>query len=343
MKYLPGILLAAVCLAAAPDAGRQIRDEIQRLERSLEARPITDPRLKDMAPQVSSTLKSATAALDLGRSWLALERLGQAAGMLEGLRAAGGDGAGFEQAWKDANTRVAAIAREIRGAGRDAPAAVKAIRETSLARTGPLLEGARGFAVATGPADGLFYLGQATGEAEFAKFSAGIKAAREGRAWNARSMLPELVALQEKANAAFKPPKSIDLHPRFISLNSALKLARELDAAKSYHGALYQYLEAVRQYGMLDQAPIAEADRPRVRESLKGGKGRSGHDDSIANLFVERGLAWAESGQPDEWRAVAVIGSQVLPAYHAAMKGAPAAPRSSGKTVEVTLVRWPYT
>src|SRR5438309_900221 len=80
----------------------------------------------------------------------------------------------------------------------------------------------------------IFYLGEAQGEAEFARFCAGLNLPRKGRAIALRSLLPELLALQEKTNAAFQPPRSIDQHPRFIALNSTLKLARELDAAKLY-------------------------------------------------------------------------------------------------------------
>jgi hypothetical protein len=339
MRGLIWILAAIPCFAASPDADRQVREEIDRLERALAARPITDARLTGMTPRVVDGLRSAKSALDGGRTYLALERLGQAMDTLEGLWAAGAANAVFEKAWADGDARVKAVARTTR----TAPAAVIALRETAIGRTAPLLDGARGFALATAPADGLFYIGEAIGQAEFAKFCAGLKAAPAGRAWRARSMLPELIAMQEKANAAFKPPKSIELHARFISLNSAIKLARELDAAKSYHGALYQYLEAVRQYGMLDQAAIAETDKTRMRQALSSAGGRVGYDDSIATLFVERALAWAEHGEPDEWRAAQVIVSQVLPAYRKAVEGAPAAPRSTGKTVEVTLVRWPYT
>jgi hypothetical protein len=339
MKYLLGIVTAAVCLAAGPDTGRQIREEIARLERTLSERPITDARLAPMAPRVTESLTGARSALDAGRTWLALERLGAAVDLLEGLRAAGASGAAFEKAWAEASAKTSAISREIRGAGASAPAAVSAIREAAIGRTGPLLDGARGFAMSTTPDDGLFYTGQAVGEAEFARFAAGLKAVRTGRPWRARSMLPELVAIQEKANRAFVPPKSIDQHPRFIALNSAIKLARELDAARQYHGALYQYLEAVRHFAMLEQAPVDAPAQAKLRETLRAAT----QDDSIATLFVQRALAWAEHGEADEWRGAAAIVGHVLPAYDAAMKGAPAMTRSKGKTVEVTLVRWPYT
>ena len=146
------------------------------------------------------------------------------------------------------------------------PVVVQALAQSAEGRTQPLLEGGRGFATSTAPKDGLFYLGQAQGEAEFAKFCAGLNLSRQGSSLPLRSMLPELQALQEKTNAAFQPPRSIDLHSRFIALNSTIKLADELDASRSYAGSLYQYLEAVRHYGMLSVAPL---DAPQANRADK--------------------------------------------------------------------------
>jgi hypothetical protein len=45
----------------------------------------------------------------------------------------------------------------------------------------------------------------------------------------------------------------------------------------------------------------------------------------------------------DEWRSARAIVDAVLPAYQEALKPASPVQRASGKTVEITLVRWPYT
>jgi hypothetical protein len=166
-----------------------------------------------------------------------------------------------------------------------------------------------------------------------------------------RSFLPELQKLQEKANAAFKPPRSIDLHPRFIALNSTLKLAEELDAQKLYAGALYQYLEATRHFAMLDAGPLDAAQQSALKIDLAAARKKyaaSKQDDSLAELFLERAesqTAHADGSAPssDEWRSARVILDQVLPAYSAGRKPASPLQRASGKTVDITLVRWPYT
>lgn len=164
-------------------------------------------------------------------------------------------------------------------------------------------------------------------------------------------MLPELVALQQNTNAAFQPPRSIDLHARFIALNSALKLAEELDARKFYAGALYQYLEAVRHYGTLDAAPLEAAKQAELKDAITAEQRKLAalsRDTSIAQLFLERAssqIAQADGSAPtaDEWRSARVIVDQVLPAYFATEKPVVIVPSPSGKTVTITLVRWPYT
>jgi hypothetical protein len=223
--------------------------------------------------------------------------------------------------------------------------------EAAQGKAIPLLEGGRGFASATKPADGLFYMGQAQGEAEFSSFLFGLKLPRASASLPLRSYLPELQRLQEKTNAAFQPPKSIDLHDRFIALNSTIKLADELDSSKSYAGALYEYLEATRHYGMLDLTVPDAAKVAQLKTTLAEKQqvlAASKRDDSIAQIFVERAQSWIAHPDgtptvPDELRAVRVIVEQVLPAYYAALKPAVPVQRAAVRTVDVTLVRWPYT
>src|SRR5262249_5984213 len=139
--------------------------------------------------------------------------------------------------------------------------------------------------------------------------------------------------------------------PRFIALNSAIKTARELDSSRAYAGALYQYLEAVRHYGMLNPAVPDVARQAALRTTVADELKKASiarRDDSIAQIFLERASGWLnkpDSAAPsdDEWRAVRIIVEEVLPAYQAALK--PAAPLQlrAGKTATLTLVRWPYT
>ena len=351
-------LVSALALSAQ-DAPEKIKAEIERLQQSLKEKPITNPDFPNLNSAVGDQLKDSAAALAAGRLYSALERLGQAENLLQGARYTV-ENAGaiqeslpaFEAEWGKASLELAALDKSARQRDwSNSPAGIRAMSETAQGRTLPLLEGGRGFATATKPKDGLFYVGQAQGEAMFSAFVAKLGSRRMTTPALLRSLLPELQALQEKTNAAFQPPRSIDMHPRFIALNSAIKAARELDSSRAYAGALYQYLEAVRHYGMLNPAVPDAARQAALRNTvadelkkISAGK----RDDSIAQIFLERASGWLnkQDGAPpsdDEWRAVRIIFEEVLPAYNAALKPPARLPLRAAKTATLTLVRWPYT
>jgi hypothetical protein len=359
LAFVLAVFGAFTSLSKGQDAKSQIKSEIVRLQHSLKETPITDPDYASFGSMATQALQGSAAALESSKLYVSLEQLLQAEDFLQGARfpiekaeAVKSGLPAFEAEWEKVSRILTADDRAVRQKNWSAsPAAVRALTETALGRSVPLLEGGRGFAVSTKPSDGLFYLGQAQGEAAFAQFSSTLPLSRNAALFPLRSFLPELQKLQEKTNAAFKPPRSIQLHDRFIALNSALKLAEELDAQKSYAGALYQYLEATRHFGMLD-APLVEAARQSalkdaIAAALKN-LAASKQDDSIAQLFLERATSQTAHADgsvstPDEWRSAQVILDQVLPAYRAAQKLAAPIQLASGKTVDLTLVRWPYT
>jgi hypothetical protein len=353
------VLSSIFAFAHEGDAKSQIKMEIDRLRQLLKDKPISVADLASLNTMVEDSLKEADGALTAGRVYLSLEKLNQAISLLQGGRDAQEKSGlvksglpAFEVQWKKASARVTDLAQEAQQTnGRSSALAVRAMAESAQEKTIPLLEGGRGFANATKPEDGLFYLGQAQGEAEFARFCASLNMPVRSAAFPLRSLLPELHSLQEKTNAAFQPPRSIELHTRFIALNSALKLAGELDASKLYAGALYEYLEAVRHYGMLEAVVPDTAKQSELRKAISDAEARfaaSSKDDSLAQLFLQRAESQTthEDGSApsaDEWRSAQVIIERVLPAYLAAQKPASPLQQASGKAVDITLVRWPYT
>jgi len=349
-----GLLTAS---AAAQDAAGQVKTKIEQLQASLKSIPASFPGASDIKSQLSQQLQSASVALRAGRLYVSLEDLASATDTLQGMREVGSrletvKSAGFEPEWGKASAELTALDRKLRETKwGNAPAAIRALAETAQGKMIPLLEGGRGFATASGPEAGLFYVGQARGEADFAEFCAASNLSRESAPLPVRSVMPELQQLQVKTNDAFQPPRSIDLHSRFIGLNSALKLAQELDADGFYAGALYEYLVATLQYGLLDAPAVGEAQRSKLPAEIAAARAKiesSGRDDSIAELFLER--AESEITQvngsrptPDDGRSADVILRQVLPAYAAALQTPASTAPASAKHVEITLVRWPYT
>jgi hypothetical protein len=359
LMLLFATIVFPVASADGKDPSAQIKAEIERLQRSLKDRPIDDKDFGQIGSMASSTLKTSADARDAGRLYLSLEKLGQGEDLLEAARA-GVDKASlvkgglpaFESEWGAASLRLTALDKEAHARSwENRPVILRALAESAQGKAIPLLDGSRGFATANGPKDGLLYMGQAEGEAAFSKFCASLNLTSTKTPFPLRSFLPELQNLQNKTNAAFQPPKSIDLHDRFIALNSAIKLAEELDSTRFYAGALYEYLGAVRHYAMLDAPPLDAAQQSRLKEDLAATRKKlaaSTDDDSIAQLYLERAesqIAHPDGSAPsaDEWRSSRVILDRVLPAYYAAHKPAAPLQKTPGKTVDITLVRWPYT
>lgn len=357
---IASLFAALACRAAAQDsASSRIKAEIARIQQSLKDKPISDPDLKSLESMISDALKGADDAADGGQVYLSLEKVGQAEDLLQGARAAADKAEveksglpAFESRWGKASLQLTALDREAHAREwKHSPLAIRALAEAAQGRAIPLLEGGRGFATATGPKDGLFYVGQAEGEADFSSFCASLRTDTKAAGFALRSLLPELRALQERTNAAFQPPKSIDLHPRFIALNSQIKLAEELDASRFYAGALYAYLDGVRHFGMLDALPLDAAAQGKIKDDVAEATKNltaSSRDDSILQLYLERAASYtahADGSAPsvDEWRSARVILDQVLPAYYAALKPPSQHATPSEKTVDITLVRWPYT
>lgn len=355
------VVFGMVCFAgSSPNASSQVKAEIERLQQSLKDKSVADPDLPDIDKMLADGLKGASEALSSGRLYLSLEMLGREWDLYSGAMAivdgkaevSKGGLPAFDTVWNQASLRVTSLDRSVKDTNSNSlPVAIQALAQSAQGRTQPMLEGSRGFATSTAPKDGLLYLGEAQGEAEFARFCASLNISRKGSPLPLRSMLPELQALQEKTNAAFQPPQSIDLHTRFIALNSTIKLADELDASRSYAGSLYQYLEAVRHYGMLRAAPLDAPKQAELKDAVAALHKKfdgSQQDDSIAQLFLERAESQAthldgSAPSADEWRSAWVIVNQVLPAYAAAQMPSSPLQQASGKTVDLTLVRWPYT
>jgi len=344
---------------AGQDAASQVQAEAERLQQLLAKKPISFPDNPDANRQAGDMLKSALKDQSAGRLYLSLYGIGQVSDFIHGVwtvmdkaEAVKSSVPAFEAEWEKLSASVAALDQQTRAKNwSDSPAALQALSETAEAMTMPLLEGGRGFAVSTEPKEGLFNIGEAQGQAEFAAFVASLHLPLNGAAYPLRSLLPELAGLQQKVNAAFQPPRSIDLHVQFMLINSGLKQAADLDASKSYAGALCQYLKAVHDYGMLEAGPVETSRQPALKDALAQARSRlnaSGRDESIAQLFVE----WAESSlarpdgsapSADDWKSASVIVDQVLPAYFAADHALAAPERTAGKAIEITLVRWPYT
>jgi hypothetical protein len=341
------VLALNVCAFAQIPADK-VRAELDRLTVDAAKVDWSTPEAKDSKPSFDGALARAKAALDYGRAYQALEEISRVRRALAGAKnppASSVNLTGFEADWKKASVELPPRVAT-RPVLAKSPAAIRALAEAAVGETPVLVEASRAYASVTDASAGYYYIGQAKADVEELQFLTSLNVA-EKRKYSYHSILPELQKLQSQVIAAFQPPRSIDKHPDFIRLNSTLKRAFELDASKLYAGAMHQYLSSVQQLGMMEMtAPEGDA-RDAVRkklEALATELARANSDSSLAELYVQRGLAQLDSVEStaDNWKTANVILSQVIPAYSEAL-ASNAKPQDAKKLITVTLVRWPYT
>ena len=361
-----GLLSVSGPIATGQDASLRIKSQIDQLRHTLESKPGARPEWKDVKPEIAESLQRADDDLRTGRLYVSLEEL---AGAWDSIRGAEGvTEKTEEELLKEGLPGIEAKIKRVRIEFTDfekqamqknwdaAPVAVRALAEKAASQTLNLLEGAHGFAILTDVekralfenyASALYYAGESRGQAQFSAFCYTLNLPRKNAAFPLRSISPELHQLQTQVMAAYRPPRSVEHHADFIHLNATLKLAGELDAAKLYAGALYQYLDATQQLAMFFATVPPAAKQSRLRKSLQkmtSDLGGSQQDQSIAQLFLERTEAGlTRSPGAAGWMTFETIIEQVLPAYFAALKASPPSEHRAPAGVTVTLVRWPYT
>jgi hypothetical protein len=350
------LLPALACGASAPSEPPQdpLAAEIARAAALLQSKP--DNQVWAEVRQPSQTaLTRAEEDLRAGRRELALQRLtnvqanlASATYLSEHSAKQHPDLASFEAEW----TRLGGALRAELGtpsptAFDGVPAAARAFGEAALPQVRGYYDASLSYGRATMPEAGLYYLSSAEAQRSVADFIHKLPAAKSpGTPPRLRSIRPELDALENEMLAVYKPPVSIDRHGEFITANSTLKEAYELDAAGLRYGALLRYLQAAEQSAALRAAaPAADAGALDQRlEEMEKRLAAGGVDHSLGRLFLETARSEKDKVTPGSASlAAATIANDVLPRYFAALEAArPEAPQPAS-AVTVTLVRWPYT
>jgi hypothetical protein len=351
----------ALALLTLADRGRaeETKDplaaEIERWSVYLRGNTSTDEMWTQVKQGTEPGLARAGEALKDGRRLLALQRLAAARVNLAATvyldqRPADqrNSEAGLESEW----TRLGQTLRDDlappspRAFDGVAPAAVRAMGEAAFLQVRVYYEASLEYGRSTAPRYGLFYLGVAESQRQFAAFCRTLSAPSSRRAPAVRALRAELDALEAEILAAYRPPASIDKHSEFIAASAALKEARELDAAGLRYGALLRYLQAAQRLAAIVPAP-GPFDRVAIARRLSEAEARfstGGVDHTIGALLVETARADLAATVPDATPSIAAaIGSDVIPRYLAALEPARREPARPAPRVTVTLVRWPYT
>jgi hypothetical protein len=345
-------LLPSSCFGQT--AGEQIAGETARIEKTLASKPDGAEIWKDAKPDLTHLLAQVHESLAAGRTYLAIAELERASTEFGSAETATGNPeilkAGlpaFDEKWRGVDGDLKSLEKKYsRGNWTGTPAAVRAIAELDWIETRTLYRAARPYGDATQAVAGLYYLGESKASLEFALYCRSLHFPPPAPQPPVRSISAEIQRLEDRVLAAYQPPLSISRHTDFIRINSALKVAKELDEAQLYYGALFKYLDAAEAFGLLTAPPgdVQRADALRgqaaaIRSRVVAGAA----DNSLAQLFLERAERSLQILDAPHVQAALVRLEQVIPAYFAAISKAEPLTVAQGNPIAVTLVRWPYT
>jgi hypothetical protein len=362
-KRAPSAALAAVLALASLSSWSSAADdakssdplaaEIARWSNYLATHDGKDENWQQIQSVATPVMAGAEKALADGRRYLALQRLAAVRPMLSATVYVGEhtgpeskDEAAFEAEWERMGRELRADLGAIPPGAFDGvrPAAVRAMAEAALPQVRGFYDASLEFGKSTDADSGLFYLGSARAQREFAAFCRTLALPGVGPPPKLRPLSHELDELEARLFAAYRPPTSIDRHGEFIGANSTLNEARQLDAAGLRYGALARYLQAALRTASL-LPPAAPSDGGTLVERLRGFETRLAAPDtdhSIGRIFLESAQADVAANTAKAANAEA-IAADVLPRYFAALQPAAARPVQPPPAVTVTLVRWPYT
>ena len=352
---LLAIAIAGLGAGGTTDPTDPLAAEIDRWSAFLASKTAADDENWTQVRQATEPmLNGARDALKSGRRLLALQKLGSARMYLSAQKYVDdfpadkrNDEAAFEADWTRMAGVLGADLGTIPAGAMDGvrPAAARGMAEAALPQVKGYYDSSLEYGRNTMASTGIFYIGTAKAQREFADLCRALSPAAGPPAPTLRSLGPELDGLEKELLSAYHPPSSIDRHGEFIAASSTLNEARQLDAAGLRYGALHRYLQAA-----LRSAPLvsksARLDGAAVRARLDDFSRRlsSGEvDHSIGKLWLETAqsdLAAAGGNVPDN---VATIAADILPRYFAALMPAKPQPAPAAAAVTVTLVRWPYT
>ena len=254
-------------------------------------------------------LQRARDAATRGREYLALHELSlawrtQSAYTLSAeIRSRVKDMDDFRREW------AAAGEPRTLGASASMPLVVAALATSAEAVAPATYRASLPYAEDAGLESGLYYLGDAHAASRFAAFCRTLRFEPAGARPPLRSIAAEMdrferdvVKLYDKADAGARRA--------FISINVAMKIARERDASRDYSASLLQYLLARYQLALL---VTSEASADAASRLSAFSAALKGADHTIAQLFFE--IAAASLETPDGSRGATAIADFVIPEY----------------------------
>lgn len=198
-------------------------------------------------------------------------------------------------------------------------ALIQALVESSKIQIRPYYRSGRLYGLNTTIPDGLYYLGLAPANLDFALLCQQLQIVRTKPSIKLRPLNPELAQIETETLESYKRGGAGKLQPGYNLVNSTLKLASELNAQAMYAGALQTYLEASLDLGLIAAPEVTanEVSQLRVRnQSLERRLKDTAADHSIGILYWEMAQsALDQAANEVDLKRAAVIIQDVLPRY----------------------------
>src|SRR5215831_7108057 len=323
-------LLIILCLAATCGA-QTLTDQVVNCANQLRAIvPVAD-EFKDQRERVLSSLNDLEAAARDGHQYLALYRLqslwtsiqpveysrSKAAIAKQGLPA-------FENSWRRLSTELKSQEASINKAiPPRLPTAVRGLIQICLTKSQAYYESSRPFGEDVQIRSGLYYMGVAGAELDFASMCLRQNFAGHPSSPPFHSLGSALQQLDNNIVDLYKQRDSPQLVEEFIALSSNMEFANQLERAGRYDGALVAYLDTVLKLGLLEMAAPATDALAALRDSLDTFASRLAdgrRDNSVGLIYcamARRALAHAAAApqSADDLKKAAVLVNRVLPAY----------------------------
>jgi len=325
MKPLLIILIfASACLAQDPV--KQLSEITDDVEKRLSTLKVSD----DLKQQCTADIAEARANIKLKNLYLSLYTIRTCQLELASLAYAeaksdltkkGTDV--FETEWRELGSSLSEREKILADRTTKLPAVIVALADVSQSQARPYYQSGKLFALNSNMAEGLYYLGRAPANLDFAIMCRGLQLSRPKKATTVfRSPHPELTQLEAMALRTYKSADVSTQQAQYNRVNSNLKIAGELDRASMFEGALLKYLESKFYFGLIITTAERE-DLQHLRERTKEMEKQLNSDkvdNSIGLLFwqlADRSLNPDGKVEPSaaQIKRAVVILNQVLPGY----------------------------
>ena len=324
------------------NAGRTLAQNPAALTREIERNRVQlrglakSPLVDSEVPRLETLLTDVEGLIKAGRLAAALEWLGSVSPGTVAVAKAGegwaesatGPGKKIEALEADWIAIGKAIARERprfpTGRSDKQSAFLRAVAEIAIGQIDENYAVAVSYGRESGLPAGAYYAGRAQGLMAFSIVASSFTSSETRKDRIPVSLEKPLLALDDAIVMAYAKPGSTAQHGNFITANSMLKLARELDQQGLRYGALLTLMRSAFALALATIAPPDPSTGKNIAMALDELEKRfkdSAFDESIGDSYIEKARislekadAGGETGDRERLRAHA-IATVVLPRY----------------------------